>query len=168
MKNQIVVLECKCWSNEQYSRHESLETSGTEANKFIKTVLKVFEKLDVHVDPKNVKDCHWLKTRNSSRKVIIKLWKRKDVDKTCQAKKKLKSSNLELMGISSPVFINDSLCAYYEKLRTKCRKLWNNKYVHGFWVWYGLIKIKVSESSLPNTIPHDLALVKKFAENPKR
>ena len=91
MKNQIVVLECKCWSNEHYSRHESLETSripsDTEANKFIETVLKVFEKRDVHVDPKNVEDCHWLKTRNSSRKVIIKLSKRKDVDKTCQVKK---------------------------------------------------------------------------------
>ena len=66
------------------------------------------------------------------------------------------------MGISSPIFINDSLCAYYEKFRTKCRKLRNKKYVHGFWVWYGLIKIKVSESSLPNTIPHDVALVKKL------
>ena len=91
MKNQIVVLECKCWSNEQNSRYESLETSGipsdTEANKFIETVLRVFEKLDCHVDPKNVEDCHWLKTRNSSRKVIIKLSKRKDVDKTCQVKK---------------------------------------------------------------------------------
>ena len=91
MKNHIIVLECKCWSNEQYSRRECLEISGipshTEAGKLEETLLKVFEKLDVDVDPKNVEDCHWLKTRNSSKKVIIKSSKRKDADKIRQVKK---------------------------------------------------------------------------------
>ena len=50
-------------------------------------VLKVFEKLYVHVDPKNVADCHWLKTRNSSKKVITKLLKRRDAAKIRQVKK---------------------------------------------------------------------------------
>ena len=74
-------------SNEQYSRRECLEISGipsdTETGKLEETLLKVFEKLDVYVDSKNVEDCHWLKTRNSSKKVIIKLSKRKDADKIC-------------------------------------------------------------------------------------
>ena len=91
MKNHIIVLECKCWSNEQYSKCECLEISGipydTEADKLEETLLKVFEKLDVDVAPKNVEDCHWLKTRNSSKKVIIKLSKRKDADKIRQVKK---------------------------------------------------------------------------------
>ena len=89
MKNHVTVLERKCWSNEQYSRHECLEISGipsdTETGKLEETVLKVFEKLDV--DPKNMEDCHWLKTLNSSKKVIIKLSKRKDANKMCQVKK---------------------------------------------------------------------------------
>ena len=34
-------------------------------------------------------NCHCLKTRNSSKKVIIKLSKRKDADKICQVKKKI-------------------------------------------------------------------------------
>ena len=93
MKNHIIVLERKCWSNEHYSRRECLEISGmpsdTEAGKLEETLLKVFEKLDVDVDPKNVEDCHWLKTRNSSKKVIIKLSKRKDADKIRQVKKKI-------------------------------------------------------------------------------
>ena len=75
MKNHIIVLERKCWSNEQYSRRECLEISGipfdTEGDKLEETLLKVFEKLDVDVGPKNVEDCHWLKTRNSSKKVIM-------------------------------------------------------------------------------------------------
>ena len=84
MKNYIVVLERKCWSNEQYSRRECLETSGilsdTEADELEETVLKVFEKLKVDVDCKNV-NCQWLKTRNTCEKVIIKLSKRKDAKK---------------------------------------------------------------------------------------
>ena len=65
--------------------------------------------------------------------------------------KKMKSLNLESMGVGSPVFINDSLCAYYKKFWAKCKKLLINKYIHGFWVSYGLIKIKVSGSSPPVT-----------------
>ena len=91
MKNHIIVLEHKCWSNEQCSRGECLEISGilsdTEGCKLEETLLKVFEKLDVDVDPKNAEDCHWLKTRNSTKKVIIKLSKRKDVYKIRQVKK---------------------------------------------------------------------------------
>ena len=43
MKNHIIVLECKWWSNEQYSRHECLEISGIpsdfEAGELEETVL---------------------------------------------------------------------------------------------------------------------------------
>ena len=80
MINHIVVLERKCWSNEQYSRHECLETSGilsdTEADELEETVLKVFEKIDVDVNPENV-NCLWLKTRNTSKKVISNYRKEK-------------------------------------------------------------------------------------------
>ena len=151
MKNLIIVLGRKYWSNEQYSRRLKISgiLSDTEAGELEKTVIKVFEKLDVCVNPKNVEDCPWLEIRNSSKKVIIKISKRKDSDEILQVKKKLKSLNLELMGISSPIFISDSLCGYYKKLWAKCKKLLHNKYIHGFWVSYGFIKIKVSESSTP-------------------
>ena len=91
MKNQIVVLECKYWSNEQYSTRECLEISGipcdTEAGELEETVLKAFEKLDIDIDSKNVEDCHWLKTRNNFKKVIIELSKRKGADKIREIKK---------------------------------------------------------------------------------
>ena len=68
------------------------------------------------------------------------------------------------MGISSPIFINDSLCAYYKKLWAKCKNLWLNKYIYGLWVSYGLIKIKVSQSSLPVTITLDIDLENNLQE----
>ena len=65
MKNHKIVLERKCWSNEQYSRRECLEISGipsdTEAGELEETVLEIFQKtLCVDVDHKNVEDCYWL------------------------------------------------------------------------------------------------------------
>ena len=53
-------------------------------------------------------------------KVIIKVSKRKDTYKIRQGKKKIEI--VESMGISSPSFINDGLCAYYKKLWPRCKK----------------------------------------------
>ena len=52
-----------------------------------------------------MKDCHWLKTINSSKKVTIKLSKRKDAEKIILVKK-MKSMNLEWICISSPFLLN--------------------------------------------------------------
>ena len=78
--------------------------------------------------------------------------------------KKIETLNLEPMGISSPIFTNDSLCAYYKMLWAKCQNLWFNKYIYGFGVSYGLIKTKVSESSLPVTITLDIDLENNLQE----
>ena len=46
MKNHIIILERKCWSNEQYSRSVCLKISGilsdTEAGELEETILRVF------------------------------------------------------------------------------------------------------------------------------
>ena len=41
-----------------------------------------------------------------------------------------------------------------------------NKLIHGFWVSYGLIKIKVSKSSTPCIITHNVDLEAMFLGNP--
>ena len=77
------------------------------------------------------------------------------------------------MDTCSPVLVNDCayytticLCAYYKKLWVKCKKLWDNKFINGFWVLYGLIKGKVSEISPPVVITHDVDFENKVAGNP--
>ena len=59
MRKKKVMLERKSWSNEQYSWRECLEISGlpssTEDSQLEGTVLQVFEKIDVKVDPQNFK-----------------------------------------------------------------------------------------------------------------
>ena len=108
------------WSNEQYSRGECVEipilSSDTEVNHLKATVLELFDKLDMKVDPKNIEDCHWLKSKCCSKKVIIKLSKPKYANTANKVTKKLKSPNLAPTGINHPVFRNDILCSYYKKL----------------------------------------------------
>ena len=62
LKEKVVSLDRQTWSNSQYSRRECLELSGIpetiENNGLKGTVLGIFEKLDVMVDPSNVGDCH--------------------------------------------------------------------------------------------------------------
>ena len=43
--------------------------------------------------------------------------------------------------------------------------MWMNKFIHGFWVSYGLIKIKVSESTSSCIITHDVDLEIMFPGN---
>ena len=85
------MLEQKSWSNEECYRREYLEISGfpssTEDSQLEGTVLQIFEKTGVKVDPQNVEACHWLKSNNRSKKAIVKLSKRKDADKICEVEK---------------------------------------------------------------------------------
>ena len=56
--------------------------------------------------------------------------------------------------------------AYHKKLWAECKRMWMNKFIHGFWVSYGLVKIKVSESSTPCIITKDVDLETMFPGNP--
>ena len=170
-RKQIITLERQCWSNEQYSRRECLEISGVPGNtsdeNLEKTVLDVFQKIEVDVQPENVEACHWLKSNSpGGKKVIIKFSRRKDADKIRKQKKKLKSADLNSIGITNPIFINDSLCKYYKYLWSKCKKLLNGGFIQGFWVTNGILRVKLTDSSRPRNITHIVDLEEMFPSNP--
>lgn len=83
-----------------------------------------------------------------------------------RSKKKLTSLNFQPIDIYNPIFTVDSLCGYSRKLWAKCKRIWMKNYICGFWVSYELIKIKVSESSTPCIITHDVDLESMFSGNP--
>ena len=170
LRNQILTLERQCWSNAQYSRRETLEISGIPENiddgELEGKVLTVLSKLDVNIDPANVEACHWLKSNNKGKKAILKLSRRKDSDEIRRVRSKLKTTDLKPIGITTPVYINDSLCFYYKKLWSKCKKLWTNKFIFGYWVSNGSIKIRISERSPVKVISHIVDLEKLFPDNP--
>ena len=92
LKEKVVNLERQIWGNSQYSTRECFELSGipkTIENKDLDgTVLDIFKKLNVMVDPSNVEDCHWIKSSKGPKQVVVKLFRRKDANKMRLSKKR--------------------------------------------------------------------------------
>ena len=169
LQKQITFLQRKCWSNEQYSRRECLEIVGVpesvEPDKLEEKMSCIFSKLNVTVQAADIEACHWIQAKKGPKKVIVKLSRRKDAEEIRKARKKLKSLNLSSIGIESPIYINDSLCVYYKKLWAKCKNLWEEKYINGFWVSNGSIRLKITENGKVHIIGHDADLEELFPDN---
>ena len=109
LHERVIALERQCWGNNQYSRRECLEITGVpdsvSNDDLEETIIKIFDKLNVAIDPSNIEDCHWLKS-SRPKKVIIKFARRKDANLVRKNKKKLKGMNLSSVGINNSVFIN--------------------------------------------------------------
>ena len=138
---------------------ESLKNKDLE-----ETVLKVFEELNVVVNPSNVEVCRWVAS-STSRKVIIKLPRHKDANKIRRVRKNLKNLYLSSLEIKNPVFINDSLCSYYKMLWNKCNKLSSNRSIHAFWLSNDSIRLKIGENDRVNIITHLSDLEELFPRN---
>ena len=168
LHERVVALERQCWGNSQYSRRECLEIIGISDSisndDLEETIIKIFDKLDVAINPSNIEDCHWLKS-NGPKKVIIKFARRKDANLIRKNKNKLKGRNLCSIGVNNPVFTNDSLCSYYKMLWRKCKKLCSNKYIHAFWVSNGILRLKLTASGRVYVITHSQDLDELFPEN---
>ena len=167
--DKMKLLERQCWANKQYSRRECLEISGVPEsitdNDLEGKVLKLLENIDVKVHPDHIETCHWINSNAGPKKVVIKMSRRKDADKIRRAKKKLKGLNLSSIGINSAVYINDSLCRYYKNLWAKCKKLWLNKFIHGFWTSHGSIRLKLTKTGNVRVITRNADLKKLFPGN---
>ena len=68
-------------------------------------------------------------------------------EKIRRVRSKLKTTDLKPIGITTPLYINDSLCFYYKTFRSKCKKLFK-KFIFGYWISVGSTKIKTPERSL--------------------
>ena len=127
--------------------------------------MTVLSKLDVNINPANVEACHWFNSNNKGKKAILKLSRRKDSDETRRVRSKLKPTDLKPIGITTPMHINDGLCFYYKTLWSKCKNLWSNKFIFGYWVSNGSIKIRISKRSPVKVISYIVDSEKLFPDN---
>ena len=93
LRNQMVKVEWKSWSNEQYSRRECLEIVGIPESvtdsSFEETALNIFKELGVCIDASDIEACHRVGPQ-SRQKEIVKLFRRKDADRVWWVKKTLR------------------------------------------------------------------------------
>ena len=87
----LVITEWKCCGSVQYSKRECLEISGipelVSDTTLEDKIQGVLHGINVEVDPENTELCHRLKQKGNKGKVILKLSKRKDANKTRLNKK---------------------------------------------------------------------------------
>ena len=83
LTKQLILVERKCWVNEQYSRQECLKISGIpesiQDDDLEDCDLKICNECDTPVDLENIEACHRFKSKARQKKVMLKLSKRKDV-----------------------------------------------------------------------------------------
>ena len=161
LQEEIVTLKRQLWGNREYFRRECLELNGipeTSGNNNLKeAILKIFERLEVIVNLKNMENSHWLPGM-CTKKVIVNFSRWEDANNIWKSKKQLKRMNLFSFSISNPEFIDDGLCSCYKMLYHKCKDLWTNKFVQAFWVWNGLARLKATETDRLHSIAHSTEL----------
>ena len=104
LHERVGALERQCWENSQYSRRECVEITGVpdsiSNDDLEETTLKMFDKLDLTIDPSNIEDRHWLKS-NGPKNVIINFARRTDANLIRKNKNKLKGMNLCSIGTNN-------------------------------------------------------------------
>ena len=171
--SRVATLERNHWQNAQYQRRNNVEIVGIPAsvndNDLEESVCGIFKAIDVNVKPEEVEACHRLpysrkEDKTKPKRTIIKLVNRKKCEQAFANRKKLKEVDMSdfKFPVDTSIYLNDSLCPYYRGLYGKCKSLYREKLIHGFWSFNGTIKIKVTENDAPKSITHDLDLCKIF------
>ena len=137
---RLSTLERQYWANAQYSRRECLDIVGipreVSGEVLEEKVLNIFGKLGCDISPDRIEACHRVGRTNDT--VIVKFSRRKYCQHIWNVKKDLKKltlEDLELPG-NSKLFINRSLCPYYNVLWSKSKKLHSLSKIHSFFYFW--------------------------------
>ena len=106
LRNQMVQVEPKSWSNEQYSRCECPEIFGILAtltdSPLKETTPNIFEEIGISINLLDVEAYHCVGP-TSRKKVIIKMSRQKDADRVRRVKKILKDMKIEPLEDDNPI-----------------------------------------------------------------
>lgn len=136
LEKKVISLEESGNLLEQYGRRNNLEITGipndVEDVHLEEKVIEILEKIDVNVTNKDIEACHRVgKSRNDSKKTIIRFINRKYAKKALVNRKNLKNFDKSSIGLSNSrgIFINENLTPLNNKLAFHCRKLKRDGFV---------------------------------------
>ena len=158
LSSRLVSTERQCWLNSQYSRQECLDIVGipseVEVDALEEKVLAIFEKLGSNSPTERIEACHRISRKHPP--VIVKSSRRKDCQQVWDVKRdlrKIKMEDIDLPG-QNKLFINKSLCPYYNMIWAKSKKLHSLAKFHSFFISGDTIKIRDNENSSPLSLTH--------------
>ena len=115
---------------EQYGQRNNLEIMGTsneiEDIDLEGKVIEILDKIEVNVSSKDIEACHHIgKSKDNSKKRIIRFVNWKYAKKTLLNRKNLKHLDKSSIGLSNSnnIFINENLTPMNNKVTFFCRKL---------------------------------------------
>ena len=130
LEKRVISLEVGGNLLDQYGRRNNLEMTGitddVEDEDLEEKVIKILDKIEVYVTSRDIEACHRVgKSRNNSKKTIIRFVNRKFAKKALANRKSLKNIDKSSIGLSnsSDIFINENLTPTNSKLAFHCRKL---------------------------------------------
>ena len=123
LKEKIISIESKSNSVEQYDRRNNMEINGIpnsiSDDNLESTVINVLSKAtNVHVTADDIEACHRIgKSKENSKKTIVRFINRKHFKCALVNRKKLKSFNSESIGLPNvKLYFNENLTEYNNTL----------------------------------------------------
>ena len=128
MESKFTSLEINQNKLEQYGRRNNIEVSGipdsVKDNCLEEKIISVFTSVGIDVKSYDIEACHRIgKSRNSSKKTIVRFSNRKFAKQALYHSKKLKSIDKSTLGLTNDVFINENLTPVNSRIVYNCRKL---------------------------------------------
>ena len=146
LSEQLINTQKEAHRTGQYSQYETVEFSGipTEIDNasLEKVVRGIAGKLDVTLSAKEIQACH-RGTGFRKKIVLCKLAWRGDAFSLVKNKYKLKDMDLTEVDprLSAPIYINESLTWYYNRLRYIAKKLCDKQLIGKSWVSGHKVKV---------------------------
>lgn len=172
-EDRLVTAEIHSYSLEQYDRRNNIEIQGIPNNiineELEGKVIEIFKAIDIDITSYDIEDCHRL-GHASPKTTIVRFVNRRNCKTALITRKKLKTANLEDIGLTSPIFLNENLSPNNSRLAFKCRQLKRAKLCTSTWSMNGMIYLHRTINEKPKKILHDCTLTElypdfKFIEN---
>ena len=112
---------------------------------------------------RDIQACHRLKDKD---RIIVKFTNRKDCLRILRVKRQLKGLYPAVVDLpeGTKIFVNESLCPYYQGIWNKCKKLRDKQKVHRYYTINGLIYLRIKESGQAKIITHMIDLESLFPD----
>jgi hypothetical protein len=161
----IADIETDVINLQQYVRRNNIEIHGIPNNVNDKDleekVIELAGCIDVELKKEDIEACHRLpnnkKNSKANKRTIVRFVNRKSCDKLHIKKSEIKKrpERLREIGLaSSNLYINSNLCPYNKFLWGKCKKLFNEKLIHRFWIYNGSVFLLTDENEVKTKIDH--------------
>jgi len=154
---EVKHLQKELYASQQYSRRECVEIVGIDKeikdDDIEEKICEILEQINVDVDAEaDIQACHRVRKKGT---VIVKFTNRKTVGAIFKNKSALKNRK-------DKIFINESLCPYYRKLRGKCALLKKANKISKVIVRNGTVKLQINENGNFTIVDHDSVLKDQF------